>query len=141
MDGKLLKSNRRSKMPNWFQRVVLGQKKGKARPRLKLDRWFMMFMALLLWSLSTILFRYAFDLPYNLLNPQLWFRMLGIIIAIFGWVWLFKIYVASVRSKDKVQMVCLECKSEFETPQNKRGLLPNFCPWCGAKNITGKGEK
>jgi len=125
---------------NWFNRVVLGRKPGKPRKRLKLDRWFMVFMALLLWTLSTILFRYAFDLPYNLANPQLWLRMMAIIIAIFGWVWLFKIYVASVKAKNKIQMVCSECHNEFEIPNGSNGMVAIFCPYCGAKSISKKGE-
>jgi hypothetical protein len=126
---------------NWFDRVILGRKPGKPRRKLKLDRWFMVFMALLLWTLSTILFRYAFDLPYNLANYQLWLRMLAIIIAIFGWIWLFKIYVASVRAKSKVTMTCLECHGEFEIPNGSNGMVAIFCPYCGTKGIAKKGEK
>jgi DNA-directed RNA polymerase subunit RPC12/RpoP len=97
-------------------------------------------MALLLWSLATMMFNYAQAIPYNLSNPQIWFRILAIIIAIFGWIWLFKIYVSSVRAKQKATMKCPECNGEFEV-ENSSGRVPIFCPYCGTKGISKKGEK
>lgn len=126
-------------MTNWFERYVLGRKPGKPRPRLKLDKWFMVFMALLLWSLGNILFQSAFELPYNLTNPQIWFKMLGIIIAIFGWVWLFKIYVASVREKQgSLHLICLECHKELEIVKKHSSEGVEYCPFCGASGIAKK---
>lgn len=86
-------------MRNWFKRVILGKKDGK-RPKLKLDLWFVGFLAVLLWALGTILFRnYAFQIPYFLADWSFWLRMATVVFAIFVWVWLFRIYIGYARQR------------------------------------------
>lgn len=90
-------------MANWFDRVVLGRKAKKPKAKLKLDKWFVILMAVLLWSLGTILFRdYAFQIPYFLADVSFWLRMVAVVFAIFLWMWLWRIYISEVRGRQEI---------------------------------------
>lgn len=70
------------------------------KPKIKVDRWFMVLMTALLLALSNILFaKYAVNIPQNLTNIRFWLSFLTVIFAVYCWIWLFKIYIQSVRDK------------------------------------------
>lgn len=107
-------------MTNWFKRMILGKKDGK-KPKLKLDLWFVGFLAVLLWALGTILFRnYAFQIPYFLTDWSFWLRMATVVFAIFVWVWLFRIYIHSARQK---QQTLIEVGKRLERVEDE--VAPN----------------
>ena len=71
----------------------MSEKKIKAR----YDYWFLMVLAVMLYSLTTAMVNYGSLLALNLANITLWARVLANAIAIFGVMWIFVIYVRSVR--------------------------------------------
>ena len=76
------------------------EKTEKKPRRYKFDKWFLCILAVLLWQLAYILFsKYAIAIPQNWTNFAFWLSMLAVIIAILGWIWLFRIYIRSVRTE------------------------------------------
>lgn len=69
----------------------------KVKP--KLDKWFLVVLAILLWTLATQLFNLALLVSDNPANFNLWARIIGSGIAIYGAVWVIRIYIGSAIKK------------------------------------------
>ena len=70
--------------------------------RIKIDLVFLIFYAIIVWRVCLNLFTSAGYLPFFWQNISFWFT--GIIwnmLALFGLVWLFRIYVRSLKHKDE----------------------------------------
>ena len=67
----------------------------------KYSLWFLIVLTVILWSLATQLLGFAWLIPYNLTNIGLWARFAATGLALYGLVWVFKIYVRSVKDARK----------------------------------------
>ena len=67
------------------------------KPKRKYDIWFLIILAVIVWSLARQLVDYAFLIPYNLSNISLWARTIATAIAIYGTIWITKIYIRQIK--------------------------------------------
>jgi len=65
----------------------------------KFDRWMILVFAILLWALGTILVQYGFMIPALYGSYQFWLRLIAVIIAVLGWIWVFRIYLRTVLAR------------------------------------------
>ncbi len=78
----------------------------KKKTKAKYDRWFLIVLAILLWTLVNQLFALCSWLPGNLASFNLWARIIANCIATFGVLWVIKMYIMNTkrqaRRKDKI---------------------------------------
>ena len=67
------------------------------KARVKYDRWFLMVLAIMLWTLTSHLVGLLSLLPYNLANLNLWARTLASGLGIYGTIWVLRMYLTHVR--------------------------------------------
>lgn len=64
----------------------------------KYDLWFFIVLAIILWTLATQFINYVFLLiPLNLTNIGIWARTLATGIALFGAIWVTKVWLRSIK--------------------------------------------
>jgi len=71
----------------------------KVKP--KLDKWFLIVLAVILWTLCSQMFNLASALSCNWANFNLWCRVIACGIAIYGDIWVFRIYISSAIKEAK----------------------------------------
>ena len=76
------------------------------KTKVKYDKWFLVVLAILLWTLANQMFSLTSWLPGNWANFNLWGKIAANFIAIFGVVWVTRMYVVNTkrqaRRKDKI---------------------------------------
>ena len=76
------------------------------KTKVKYDKWFLIVLAILLWSLVSQLFTLGSWLPGNWANLNLWLRIVANGIAVFGVVWVLRMYLRNTkrqaRRKDRI---------------------------------------
>lgn len=75
--------------------------------RPKTDRWFLIILGIMLYTLISQLWGFGSLLPGNWGNINLWLRILACIIAVYGDIWVIRIYLGSI-TKQKRQLDKLE---------------------------------
>lgn len=60
------------------------------KKRIKYDKWFVLVLLVLLWTLATQLIDIATVMPYNLTNISLWARLIASSVGLFGAVWVLR---------------------------------------------------
>ncbi len=73
----------------------------KSKTKVKYDYWFLIVLAVLLWTLANQMFSLTSWLPGNWANFNLWGRIAANFIAIFGVVWVTRMYVVNTRRQAK----------------------------------------
>ncbi len=71
------------------------------KTKVKYDKWFLMVLAILLWTLANQLFSLTSWFPGNWANFNLWGRVLANLIAVFGVVWVLRMYLRNTRRQAK----------------------------------------
>ena len=71
------------------------QKKAKVR----YDKWFLIVLMILLFTLATNLVDLSRSLYYDWGNFNRWVRTIACLVAVFGNVWVIKLYLNSTRQK------------------------------------------
>ena len=71
------------------------------KKQLKYDKWFIMILGIMLWTLTSQLTNLAWLLPGNWLNLTLWSRVIASGLAIYGVVWVFRMYVSNLRRQTR----------------------------------------
>lgn len=69
--------------------------------RLKYDVWFLVVLAVILWSLATQLFNNATVLGLDLTNIHSWARTIATGLAVYGAFWILQIYLRSLKAATK----------------------------------------
>ena len=69
----------------------------KLKKKVKYDKWFLIVLTILLWSLCRQLFGLIGVIPYDLANYGLWLRLVACGIAIFGVLWVVKMYIMNTK--------------------------------------------
>jgi len=64
----------------------------KVKP--KLDRWFLIVLAIILWTLCSQMFNLTSALAFNWTSFNLWCRVIACGIAIYGDIWVLRIYIS-----------------------------------------------
>lgn len=70
-------------------------KQTKTKP--KYDLWFLLVLAVMLYTVVTQLVNFCGLLAVNLLNLGLWARIIATGIATYGVIWIFQMYVKNTR--------------------------------------------
>lgn len=65
----------------------------RAKPRL--DRWFLLVIAMMIWTLIMQVTSLGAQLAVNLADFYLWCRTIASVIALFGIIWVFRIYLST----------------------------------------------
>jgi len=73
----------------------------KPKTKVKYDRWFLIVLAILLWTLVRQLFGLTDILPGNWANINLWLRVAANLIAIFGVLWVIRMYVRNTKRQTR----------------------------------------
>jgi len=67
------------------------------KTKVKYDKWFLVILAVLLWTIVNQLFSLTSWLPGNWANLNLWFKIIASCIATFGVCWVIKIYISNAK--------------------------------------------
>ncbi len=69
----------------------------KNKLKVKYDRWFLIVLTILTWALCNQLFALTSWLPVNWADISLWLRVVANLIALFGVLWVLKMYIINTR--------------------------------------------
>lgn len=69
----------------------------KQKTKVKYDKWFLIVLVILLYTLMKLMIDLIGVIPYNLTNIGLWLRLAACLIAIYGNVWVFRMYISNTR--------------------------------------------
>lgn len=70
-------------------------------PRQKKDKWFIVLLAIMLYSLVYMFVLNASLLPYNWGNFRLWVNVIALALSVYGDIWVFRIYLSSIVRHNK----------------------------------------
>lgn len=70
-------------------------KQKKIKP--KYDKWFLVVLAILLWTLTGQLFTLASQLPNNWSNLNMWCKVIACTIALYGNIWVIRMYISNIK--------------------------------------------
>ena len=67
------------------------------KKKVKYDMWFLIVLVILLWALVNQLFALCSWLPGNWADFNLWMRVVANCIAVFGVIWVFRMYISNTK--------------------------------------------
>ncbi len=65
----------------------------------KYDRWYLLFLGFILWVVATQFVNQAIAAALNYQNIGLWFKVVATGLALYGSVWMIRIYFWSIKHK------------------------------------------
>jgi len=71
----------------------------KPKKKVRYDLWFLIILVILLWTLAQQLFSFTGLFPEQIANINLWFKIIANCIAIFGVVWVMKMYLINTKKQ------------------------------------------
>ncbi len=88
---------------SWWQKSIRFILPQKAKRPLKIDLVFVIFFGIIVWRVALNLFTNAGFIPWNWSDYHFWFNnILANMLALFGLVWIFRIYVKSLKGINPV---------------------------------------
>lgn len=71
----------------------------KPKKKVKYELWFLIVLAVLLWTLINQLFALCSWLPCDWANLNLWLRIVANCVATFGVLWVTRMYIINVKKQ------------------------------------------
>ena len=69
----------------------------KTKTKVRFDKWFLVVLGIILWTLCSQAVNLALVLPGSWANFNLWCRLIACCIAIYGDVWVFRMYISNTK--------------------------------------------
>ena len=67
----------------------------------RVDRWFVIILGIMLYTLASQLWGMGTMIAYNLGNFTFWMKIVGCLIAIYGNIWVIRIYLSSIIKQNR----------------------------------------